>query len=162
MQARPSAAVETTPTGHGVEVLWWLLQEVAVACRRASDRQLAAAGTSSDQVQALRLLGAGELTVGALSRQLGLERNSGSQLVERLVQRGLVERVRSHDDRRRVGITISAAGRQLLGQAQPVAAAVAGTLLAGLPENELAAATRVLLALRIDGQSRHAGISVSS
>jgi DNA-binding MarR family transcriptional regulator len=129
--------------------VWWLLQEVAALCRRLSDRQYAVAGSSADQVQALRTLAGGDaLTVGELSRQLGLERNSGSQLVERLVQRHLVQRTRSTDDRRRVQIAISAEGRTLLELVRPSTLSMIAAATREIPTQQFSAGFDLLSAMR--------------
>ena len=129
--------------------LWWLLQEMSTLSRRMADRQLATAGTSIDQVQALRSLAASQcLTIGELARAMGLERNSASQVAERLVQRQLVMRVRSTQDRRQVLLTLTEEGRDLLARAQQLTVGLASALLVDALPGELAAATEALSELR--------------
>src|SRR5690349_4415756 len=92
----PSPDQPSQDDGAHAGDFWWLLMEVANLGRRLTERQLAPIHTSPDQIHALRVLALqGSLTVGELAAALGLEQNSGSQLVERLTLRGLVTRGRA-------------------------------------------------------------------
>jgi DNA-binding MarR family transcriptional regulator len=60
----------------------------------------------------LRLLAvAGPLSVGDQARQLGLSRATATELVDRLESKGLVARIRDAQDRRRVIVSLTDAGR---------------------------------------------------
>ena len=131
------------------EDFWWLLMQVGTLSRRVAERRLASASTSPDQVQALRAINARDsLTVGELARSMGLERNSASQLAERLVQQKLIERVRSTGDRRQVFVAISEDGRALLNASEPDTTGLADELLAGLSQSQIDDSARVLETIR--------------
>ncbi|HLZ69725.1 MAG TPA: MarR family transcriptional regulator [Dehalococcoidia bacterium] len=131
------------------EELWWLLMQVGTQVRRVAERRLSAARSSPDQVQALQAIAARQpLTVGEVARAMGLERNSASQLVERLVQQGLVERERSLSDRRQVFVSVSDAGRQAIADSAPSIRALAAELLGTIGETQLRDAAAVLRAMR--------------
>lgn len=131
------------------EEFWWLLMQVGHLSRRVAERWLASASTSPDQLQALRVVHArARVTVGELARSMGLERNSASQLVERLVQDGLASRERSTSDRRQVFVTLSPRGESLLGGTAAEADALAADLLASVSATELRASAQVLAAIR--------------
>ena len=53
-------------------------------------------------------------TVGLLAERLQLEHQTAVELVDRLVQRGLIERTRDTTDRRQVLLSITAAGAEIL------------------------------------------------
>lgn len=55
-----------------------------------------------------------EPTIGALAERLQIRHHSAVALVDRLVERGLAERVKSEADRRRVLIAVTPAGEAVL------------------------------------------------
>jgi DNA-binding MarR family transcriptional regulator len=131
------------------EELWWLLMQVGTLVRRVAERRLSSARTSPDQVQALQAIAARQpLTVGEIARAMGLERNSASQLVERLVQQGLVERERSLSDRRQVFVSVSEEGRLALEAAAPSVRALAEELLGAIDDGQIREAAATLRAMR--------------
>jgi DNA-binding MarR family transcriptional regulator len=125
---------------------WLLLLRVASETRRAADRAFASSGSSCDQVQALVTLADRRLSVSDLARELGLERNSASQLVERLVQRGLTSRDRSDVDRRQVILELTPLGRQTLDEALDALASLAA-LSDEIPVPELVSVESALASL---------------
>lgn len=128
---------------------WWLLMQVSALSRRVAERKLAMSSTSPDQVQALRVIGAQQrMTVGELARDMGLERNSASQLAERLVQQHLIERERSTSDRRQVYVALSEDGASLLNASEPNASDLADYLLSGISEQDIASSMQVLESIR--------------
>lgn len=68
------------------------------------------------QLMVLRRLREGPHSAGMLGQALGLSPTSVTRLVDRLAQRGLVERRRDVDDRRCVEIRLQPAGERLLGK----------------------------------------------
>src|SRR5579859_4466315 len=144
-EARMRDEEQQTPA----EELWWLLMQVGTQVRRVAERRLSAARSSPDQVQALQAIAARQpLTVGEVARAMGLERNSASQLVERLVQQGLVERERSLSDRRQVFVSVSAEGQQALDATAPSVRALAAELLGAIGEGQIREAAGALRAMR--------------
>ena len=73
-------------------------------------------------------------SLGDLAAELALEPASASPLVKRLESAGLVERVRSAEDERRLEIGLTDAGRALRADALGVPAAVMAAVGAGLDE----------------------------
>lgn len=63
---------------------------------------------------------ANELTVGQLAERVCLSQATVTDILLRLERRGLVERQRSSEDKRRVLVHISAAGRQLMKTSLPL------------------------------------------
>jgi|GEM_PF-2275847 len=132
-----------------LEELWWLLEQTGHLSRRMTERRLATLSVAPEQLHALRVVDEyKEMTVGELARALGLERNSASQLVERLVLYRFVERERSTSDRRRVHVKPLEQGEALLQRAMPEVVNLATQMVEGIPEEDLAATLRVLRVLR--------------
>lgn len=75
-------------------------------------------GLTTSQLLVLELLeSSGELTVGAIAREVGLAQGTVTSLIDRLVERGLLCRRRARSDRRQVKVAIDEAGRVLLAAA---------------------------------------------
>jgi DNA-binding MarR family transcriptional regulator len=64
----------------------------------------------------LSLSDMGPCTLNALSQELGVATSSASQMIDRLVSMNLVERAAADDDRRRIVLSTSPEGEQLLDQ----------------------------------------------
>ena len=62
----------------------------------------------------------GEVSVGEVARAISLSQGTVTGILERLEKRGLVTRRRSHSDRRRKMVQVTAAGEQLLEKAPPL------------------------------------------
>lgn len=142
-------SLQSTAADQPAGEFWWLLMEVANLSRRLAERRLAQTHTSPDQIHALRAIASRErMTVGEIADAVGLERNSASQLVGRLVQQGLVRRDRSTIDRRQAFVSVSDAGNELLTTGEPNALALARELLAEVSRDRVEDAVRVLREVR--------------
>lgn len=89
---------------------------------RAADldaRELARqTGLSTSQLLVMELLrGTGSMMVGAIARDVGLTQGTVTTLLDRLEERGLVDRHRNPADRRQVRVTLTDAGVALLATA---------------------------------------------
>lgn len=103
------------------------------------------AETTSVQFAALSAV---ELRPRASQRELGrvldLDRSTIADLVARMVRRGLIERERDEDDRRRNALALTAAGREELSRLRPRVEAIEPTLTAGLRPSEREQLRRLL------------------
>lgn len=82
------------------------LQRANVAC---------CAGTTVTQCTVLTELGrSGPVPLAELSRRIGFDKSWTSRAVERLVQDGLIEKVPSQTDHRKVRLSLTAVGEQRL------------------------------------------------
>jgi DNA-binding MarR family transcriptional regulator len=61
-----------------------------------------------------------EVTVGTIAERLQIQHHSTVELVDRMENRGLVRRLRSADDRRRVLVSLTARGETLLARLSAV------------------------------------------
>ena len=76
-------------------------------------------------------LGEGAEAASSLAAKLAVSRPSATAVVEGLVQRGLVDRQQSADDRRRVSVTLTDSGARVLAEADEVVRARLAEILAG-------------------------------
>ncbi len=75
--------------------------------------------------------------VSELAERLSIHQSTCSQLVEKLVSRGLIIKVRSSKDQRRVGLTVSKTGTDLLANAPRPAEGILPNALTALPREAL-------------------------
>jgi MarR family transcriptional regulator, temperature-dependent positive regulator of motility len=101
--------------------------------------------TTSVQFAALTVL---DQRPGASQRDLGraldLDRSTIADLVTRMVRRGLIERERDEDDRRRNVLQLTATGRDELARLRPRVDAIEPSLTAGLNPTEREELRRLL------------------
>lgn len=103
-------------------------EQILVALRRVTravdqySRQLAQSyGLTGPQAVIMKALARDEgLTMGELARRVNLSQATVTDIAKRLEARGLLERRRSDDDRRRVGIRLTDTGRQLMAHPLPL------------------------------------------
>lgn len=77
-------------------------------------RQIAELDLTMPQEQALRILGRGALTTGRLAEELGISAPAITQLTDRLVRKGLIERRPAEGDRRCVIVALTPRGTSLV------------------------------------------------
>lgn len=91
------------------------------------------------------LAGGRRLTASELSGRVSLSAATLSGMLERLEEKGLLMRQRDDEDRRRQWLTVSDAGRALLGEAPPLLPPTLRDAFAALPEWERHSLTAALL-----------------
>lgn len=92
-------------------------------------------------------LGAGDVPLSALIRDLRISKQAAGQLVDTLVMRGYLERQADPDDRRRVVLRLTERGTYAAAVQGKARDAVDAKLAARLSADDIAAARRVLSAL---------------
>lgn len=119
-----------------------LLSRLQSALAREIERTYAPHGINAAGWDLLLTLYRSAPEVGLTPTELsGLAAISGpsiSNRVERLLERGLIQRWPGQSDRRSVNISLSAAGRQLVEELLPLHTATAAKLLGGLSDAEQA------------------------
>jgi DNA-binding MarR family transcriptional regulator len=89
------------------------------------------------------LAASGPLTVGEQAEHLGLRRNSVSELLQRLEEKGLVARIRDERDERRVLVWLTESGRDVVARVgQVLAPDLLTQVLENLDPEERAAVVR--------------------
>jgi DNA-binding MarR family transcriptional regulator len=107
-------AIETDP--QVIEAIVYALPEVVRGVN--ATRNSLSPGLRTPQVRALlRLTGAEGLTMGELARAIGISYAGATQVVDQLVELGLVERERSAEDRRVVRLRLTGRARPQMEQA---------------------------------------------
>ena len=97
-------------------------------------------GISGSQVWLLREVAAAPGTgVSRLAERLSIHQSTCSLLVEKLVGATLIAKTRSAEDQRRVGLTVTQAGKQLLKKAPGPAEGLLPDALKQLPDDSLQA-----------------------
>ncbi|HUW58166.1 MAG TPA: MarR family transcriptional regulator [Planctomycetota bacterium] len=100
-------------------------------------RRLGPTGVNFPQYALLAVLDEmGEATMTALAGRLGTTLGAATNLVDRLVRSGHVERERSTTDRRVVNVRCTAKGRELLGEVTTDTAAFLGGLFGQVPPED--------------------------
>ena len=77
-------------------------------------------GLTGPQALLLKALQGKPITVGDLAARISLSQGTVTDILNRLEQRGLVQRVRDETDRRRVWVGATAAGMDLLASSPPL------------------------------------------
>ncbi|WP_377269859.1 MarR family winged helix-turn-helix transcriptional regulator [Peterkaempfera sp. SMS 1(5)a] len=117
--------------------LGYLLKHAQLKLNQAGGRALAPFGVDGHELAVLVVLTTGEpLSQVEAARQLGVDRTTMVALVDGLEERGLVERHRSPQDRRRNIVELTETGRSCLRQAEQARLEVERRFLAPLGEAE--------------------------
>jgi DNA-binding MarR family transcriptional regulator len=126
--------------------LYAAFEQLFAAQRRLRGRDARVVdGISLAQSRLLRVLARdGALPAGQLAARLGISAASGTQLIDGLESRGLLERTRSDNDRRSVTIELTAAGQERAVQAREQHRRLFESALADLSPDELEAGVDVL------------------
>jgi DNA-binding MarR family transcriptional regulator len=129
------------------------VQDVAKMLRRTEDEALDALDIRMweyDVLSALRRQGAPyQMPATLLARESLLSSGAMTNRIDRLQERGLVERGPDPDDRRGVLVTLTAAGRQLVDRAIEARLGVANRQLASLSNQEREAISVGLRKIRL-------------
>jgi len=100
---------------------------------------------SPAQISTLFRLRQSSLLVSEVGQQLGLTSGTTSYLVERLVQKGLAERLEASSDRRQRRVRLTAEGRAFLTKFERGLDQVLGNLMKDVPEPLLKRLNEVLV-----------------
>jgi DNA-binding MarR family transcriptional regulator len=143
--------VRTAPNDRKVAepTLLYLMKQVELAVRSRLDELLRPAGLTALQYTALTVLERHpDLTSAALARNSFVTAQTMADMITTLQERGLVERHRDPDDRRRLVLALTSTGRRLLGRYRGKVAALEAEMLSGLTERQATELRRSLLSCR--------------
>jgi DNA-binding MarR family transcriptional regulator len=136
----------STDTAASTQQSLVLISHLARITQRSSEAALDPTGLRPRHLIALSVLREqGATTQGALGEALRLDPSNLVGLLNELEQRGLLERRRDPDDRRRHIVEVSAAGRQALLDAERALVGVQDDVLGALDEDERATLHALLL-----------------
>ncbi len=126
-------------------------------------RHMAELELTLPQAQALRILRRGPVTTGKLAEELGISAPAISQLTDRLVRKGLIERRASEGDRRCVIVALTPRGTGLVDEFRARRGEIFNSALERLSEPEqeqvFRALEKVVAALDGNGAGATAGHS---
>jgi len=103
-----------------VEQVLSALRRVIRAVDLHSRQLVLSHGLTGPQALLLKALGDGRLSAGDLAGRVSLSQGTVTDILNRLEQRGLVTRVRSESDRRRVMVELSQTGKDCLASSPPM------------------------------------------
>jgi len=123
-------------------------RQIIRALRVSAAETQSQGGVTAAQLFVLRSLAHDDvLSINELAERTFTDRSSVASVVDRLAERGLVEKSRADDDRRRAAISLTAAGRLLLRRSGPPPTARLVEGLEALDDEELQELTHGLLRL---------------
>ncbi len=99
------------------------------------------------------------LTQSELSRRIGTMEPTTLGAIQAMERSGLVKRVRSKDDRRKVHIHLTRKGKELEAMLMPLAVDVVETSVAGLSQQEVSLLLRSLRSIRDNIEAGQAGVA---
>jgi MarR family transcriptional regulator for hemolysin len=122
------------------------LMPLARAYRRYIDKGLLSLDLSHTTALAVMLIGrhVDGVRQGALADELGMESASLVPLIQQLVQAGLVDRRPDPEDGRAKTLYLTGAGKTLAAEVEERSAALRGHVFAGIPDDDVQAALRVM------------------
>jgi DNA-binding MarR family transcriptional regulator len=138
---RHPSTPEPDPVLEFLRLMWAVDHEL----HRVSKRMIGRLGLTAPQRLAVRFVGREPgLTPGRLAELLHLDPGTISGIVKRLESAGLVSRVRSGGDTRRMLLTLTTKGQALNRRRKGTVEAAVRRTLDGLPDADLAAASRLM------------------
>jgi len=145
-------------------MLLYLVKQVELAVRSHLDDLLRPAGLTALQYTALTVLERRpDLSSAQLARNSFVTAQSMADMITALERRGLIERHRDRDDRRRLVVALTADGRELLDRYRERVAALEARMLADLTETEISGLRRSLHACQANlAADRPAGVRLQA
>jgi DNA-binding MarR family transcriptional regulator len=115
----------------------------------ASSEKLLRLGVSMAQMHIMfTLQRSGEMTMSRLADVLNVSLSNATGLIDRLEERGYIERDRVATDRRIVLVRVTAAGEQMLAEVDALSDALLRSVLERLPGSQLRGVAHAISALR--------------
>jgi DNA-binding MarR family transcriptional regulator len=133
------------PGTEPAPLLLYLVKRVELAVRARLDEIVRPAGLTAIQYTALTVLERhDDMSSAQLARHSFVTAQSMADMITTLQGRGLIERHRDRADRRRLVVSLTAAGRVVLERFRDEVAALEGDMIAGLSGQQTSALRAVL------------------
>lgn len=143
----PATAAERTPDLTGDIIADIRATMTQLKC--ASSERLLRLGVSMAQVHILYTVQRnGEMTMTRLAEALNVSLSNATGLIDRIEERGFIERTRVLTDRRIVLVRVTAAGEQMLREVDGVTEALVRSVLGRLPAAQLRGVSQAISLLR--------------
>jgi long-chain acyl-CoA synthetase len=130
-------SIEPSPSALPAELQVSVGRTVARLARQV-ELALAAIDLTTAQYRTLTQLGDGAEASSSLAAKLAVSRPTVTAVVDGLVERGLVDRRHSADDRRRVSVNLTDSGQQMLARADEVVSTKLAEVLAAVSPRQAA------------------------
>lgn len=141
-------------TYHLAESIGHQLVCLVSLIKREADARMAAHGLTDSQWKPLWLIKSGIAdTSFEMSRQLNMDAGAMTRMIDRVVAKGLVERVRSASDRRVVHLKLTPAGEAAAAEIPKVLAEVNNDFLHGFSEGEWKQLSRLIARMGANGMA---------
>ena len=140
---RPGDAVDVSPLTH---LVGYAASRAAIAMKRVFERHLGPLGLKVVDFSILVLVAANpEINQKQIGQALGISAPALAVMVDRLAERGWVERVRSDRDRRTMHLHLTVSGQDLMRRAERIAATMEDGALRMLSTAERALLIELLM-----------------
>lgn len=137
------------------ESVGYLLHQVRGRLVTAIDAELVPLGITWAQWSTLLYIANGKADTAAdLSRHATVDTGSMTRMLDRLEQKGLIQRIRCAKDRRVVRLSLTEAGRELYPQLPPIAVKVLNRYLQGFSRDELESLKGFLRRILVNADER--------
>ena len=140
------------PTASQADTKATIVADVRAAIgelRCVGSERLVRLGVSMSQLHVMHMLeGHGELPMSRLAEMLDVSLSAATGLIDRVEERGFVERIRVPSDRRIVLVRITPAGRQMIDDVEVLRAEIIERVLDRLDDAQLAGVAAAMTDLR--------------
>jgi DNA-binding MarR family transcriptional regulator len=103
-----------------------------------TQRSMTELGVTSQQGSILLMVASGKCSLASeVAREFGIDAGAVTRLIDRLESRGLLERVRSREDRRAIRLAVTPRGRDIAAQMPAIFISVFDNLLLGISGEEV-------------------------
>jgi len=140
-----------TPENFETCAIGILLGRAALLKDRILDSHLESEGITAAQFKVLIIVTQYQVdTPAELCRYLGLDSGSMTRMLDRLVQKGLIERNRCAEDRRQVRLALTSEGQRVANRLPEIGAAAMNELVGVLQPGELTTLESLLTKLLVN------------
>lgn len=130
--------MRTASPARALEVMNSFAEVISKLLVEQNQKHLAELDLTLLQAQVLRLLRSGPILTGQLASELGISAPASTQLTDRLVRKGLIERRTGDADRRSIQLAITPRGKRLVDQFRQRRSLIFGEAFKSLEEQERA------------------------
>lgn len=151
---RAPAAFYTAATLNRDTSVGWLLKQGGASFGRVLDQRMSALGVTSAQWPSLLLIDRlPEATSSGLARTLSMNPGAMTRMLDRLIEKGLVERQPCPRDRRAARLLLTDSGREAVGPIADVLATCLNDAVRGFSAEEFATLISLLQRLNANVQA---------
>jgi DNA-binding MarR family transcriptional regulator len=134
----PTPPPEVRDYDLGESVGYLISRVKSTMSNMVTQRAVAELGVTSQQASILFMVATGKCTLAAeLAREYGIDASAVTRLVDRLEKRGLLQRVRSSEDRRAVRLALTPEGLAIAARMPAIFRSVTEHLSAGFTPEEV-------------------------